>query len=131
MHRWFDVDERFTPITTPAELDALFERSYEGAVLLFKHDPYCSVSDFAYGEIKRLGGDVPWIDVAADQPISFEVARRTGVRHESPQVIVLRDGGAAWAASHWSIKADMVRAAIEAADRASTSDPKRAKRQMR
>jgi bacillithiol system protein YtxJ len=37
------------------------------------------------------------------------------VRHESPQVIVLRGGEVAWAAAHFKITAEAVRKALEAA----------------
>ena len=34
-------------------------------------------------------------------------------RHESPQVIILRNGVAVWNASHWKIKADAVKSAVD------------------
>ncbi len=67
-----------------------------------------------------LGGDVPLVDVRRAHDVSDEIARRTGVRHESPQVIVLRDGRAVWSASHGAITAGAVRAA---GDRATDPDP--------
>jgi hypothetical protein len=45
------------------------------------------------------------------------------VRHESPQVIVLRAGRAAWSASHFRITADAVRGALDAARRADPETP--------
>ena len=107
----FGMDERFTPVTSRAELDALFERSRTEPVIVFKHDPYCSISSYAYGELKRVEGEIPWIDVANDQPLSFFFAEKTGVEHESPQVVVLHNAEAVWSASHWSIRADAVREA--------------------
>ncbi len=47
---------------------------------------------------------------------SDAVTERTGVRHESPQVIVLRDGKAVWSASQFRIKADDVAHAIAGGD---------------
>jgi bacillithiol system protein YtxJ len=105
------MDERFTPVTSRAELEALFERSRVEPVIVFKHDPYCSISSFAYGELMKVDGEIPWIDVANDQPLSLWFAEKTGVEHESPQVVVLHDARPVWAASHWSIRADAVRAA--------------------
>jgi bacillithiol system protein YtxJ len=45
--------------------------------------------------------------------VSRELASLTGVRHETPQVIVLRDGKAVWNASHFDVKADDVLKAVE------------------
>ena len=42
----------------------------------------------------------------------MEVQALTGVRHESPQVLLLREGRAAWHASHRGITGERVRAAL-------------------
>ena len=114
MLHYLDMDERFTPVTSRSELETLFERSRTEPVIVFKHDPYCSISSFAYGELLKVDGEIPWIDVANDQPLSLWFAEKTGVEHESPQVVVLHDAKPVWAGSHWSIRADAVRAAAAA-----------------
>ncbi len=106
------ADEHFTPVTDLAELDTLFARSREEPVVLFKHDFACPISAAAYGQMSRLPGEVPLIDVERGKEIASEVAARTGVRHESPQVIVLRDGRAVWDASHFDIVANAVAQAV-------------------
>jgi bacillithiol system protein YtxJ len=111
LHPWADMDERFTPVKSRGELDALFERSRTEPIIIFKHDPYCSISSYAYGELLKVDGEIPWIDVAGDQPLSFAFAKMTGVEHESPQVVVLHDAKPVWAGSHWAIRADAVREA--------------------
>ncbi len=103
----------FVPVSDEDELEQWRARSAEGPVLLFKHDPYCSISFVAYRELDRLGGEIPTIDVAKSKALSMAIARQTGVRHESPQVIVLRDGEAAWSASHFAITADAVADALD------------------
>ena len=109
--------EQFTPVATVADLEPLFARSGGEPVVLFKHDPYCPISLAAYRQMSRLGGGIPLIDVARDREVAREVAERTGVTHESPQVLVLRDGRAVWSASHFDITADAVSGAIESAGR--------------
>lgn len=108
------MDDQFTPITDAAALDALFAASAQKPVILFKHDPYCPISARAFREMARVADDVAIIDVANDQDIARAIAERTGIRHESPQAIVLRDGAAAWSASHGRIKADDVAQAAQA-----------------
>lgn len=109
---------QFTPITEPAELDRLEEASARGPVLLFKHDPWCSISLSAYRQMEAVGGDVSLLDVADAHELSMEAARRTGVRHESPQVILLRNGEVAWSASHFAISTEAVSKARAAASEA-------------
>ena len=108
------MDEHFTPITNTASLDALFASSATQPVILFKHDPYCPISTRAYREMERVQGDVSLIDVEQDKAIASAVAERTGIRHESPQVIVVKDGQPVWSASHFNIKADAVSHATHA-----------------
>jgi bacillithiol system protein YtxJ len=105
---------RFVPVPTTTALDALLERSHQQPVLLFKHDPYCSISSLAHDQLARLGGEIPWIDVADDRDVARAATERTGIRHESPQVILLRDGKAVWSASHFDITTSAVEDATSA-----------------
>lgn len=106
------TNEHFTPVAAVAELEPLFAQSRDEPVILFKHDPYCPISAAAYRQMSRITGEIPLIDVARAKDVAREVAERTGVKHESPQVLVLRDGRAAWSASHYDITADAVTEAV-------------------
>jgi bacillithiol system protein YtxJ len=97
------VPTRFVPVPDVDALDDWIPRA--GPVLLFLHDPRCPTSRAAYGEVARLGGEVALVDVRRSGAVAAAIAARTGVRHESPQLILLRDGRAAWAASHRAITA--------------------------
>ncbi len=50
------------------------------------------------------------------------MASRTGIKHESPQVIVLRNGRPVYAASHWDITGEEVARAAGAAETARRTD---------
>lgn len=93
----------FPALTDAAEIDALFDRSKTAPVVIFKHDPYCPISMGAYRRMTQFSGDVVLVDVANAQALASAITERTGVRHESPQVIVLKDGQAVWSASHYAI----------------------------
>ncbi|MDQ6604179.1 MAG: bacillithiol system redox-active protein YtxJ [Chloroflexota bacterium] len=108
------MDEHFTPITTTESLDALFTSSAERPVILFKHDPYCPISARAYREMERVQGAIALVDVENDKAIASAVTKRTGIRHESPQVIVVKDGQPVWSASQFNIKTDAVSQAAQA-----------------
>lgn len=104
----------FPAVTTTHAVDELFERSKQAPVLVFKHDPYCPISAAAYREMTKVQGDIALVDVEHDKDVASTVTKRTGVKHESPQVIVLKDGRATWSASLWDITADAVRTAAGA-----------------
>ena len=107
-----DPEEHFVPVADRTELDRLFAESAEQPVVLFKHDFACHISANAYRELASVPGEVPLIDVARQKELADAVASRTGIEHESPQVIVLHNGRPVYAASHWDITAEeVVRAA--------------------
>jgi bacillithiol system protein YtxJ len=92
----------FVALTTPEEVLAVL--AAEGPQLLFLRDPWCPVSRDADDEIYGLGVAVPTIDVSKSHDLGMLVQEQTGIRHESPQVIVVKDGKAAWHASHYGIR---------------------------
>ena len=107
----------FHHITDVDDLDMAFTRSNERAVVLFKHDPFCSISSRAHSQVSQVAAPVFLVDVARDRDLSLTVSDQTGVRHESPQTIVLRAGAAVWHASHGSITTTAVSDAVERAKR--------------
>lgn len=112
--------ESFVPLTDPAGVATLLERSHEGPLVLFLHDDFCPISGRAYAEMTALRQrpegetETSLVDVRHDRAVSREIESLTGVRHESPQTIVLRNGRAVWDASHFAITAEAVAGAIAA-----------------
>jgi bacillithiol system protein YtxJ len=98
----------FVPITDTVALEAQFHASHTSPVILFQHDPWCGISADAHEALIALPMSVSLIDVARQPSLSRLIEDRTGVRHESPQVLVLRDGVAVWSASHRAINAEAV-----------------------
>ena len=105
-------------LSTPDELDRLFSASGERPVWLFKHSLTCWISDEARREFEQFVADsaaedheFALLEIQRVENLSQAVAERTGVRHESPQALLIRDGKAAWTASHWSITAEALAAA--------------------
>jgi bacillithiol system protein YtxJ len=80
------------------------------AAVVYKHSARCGSCLAALQEVQRFAADhaeipVYQVDVLAERALSDAIAERLGVRHASPQVIVVRDGRAAWSATHWSVTA--------------------------
>src|SRR5262245_24545697 len=105
----------FRRLSDDGSIEELLAQSHQHPVVLFEHDPYCGVSTDVEEELETLDVEVVVLDVSRQHDLKRQVAERTGVRHESPQVIVLRGGEAAWTASHFQITAEAVRRAVEAA----------------
>jgi bacillithiol system protein YtxJ len=108
-------------IETENDLEELLATSSERPVLLFKHSNACPISSRAHGEIERLleGETDPkfgfgMVVVQKTRALSNAIEERFGVRHETPQAIVVRDGKAVWDASHFDVTRDRVAGALEA-----------------
>jgi bacillithiol system protein YtxJ len=101
------METQFMTVADEAALEQLFARSEEEPVVLFKHSSTCPISAMAYQRMKEVE-DVALVVVQRSRDLSRTVEARTGVRHESPQVLVLRRGQSVWSASHFDITADAV-----------------------
>ncbi len=86
----------------------LFELSNEKPVLLFKHSVTCPLSAEAYEQMEKFEGEINMVVVQQARAVSNEIESRTGIRHQSPQVIILRNGQPAWHASHFKITTQSV-----------------------
>jgi bacillithiol system protein YtxJ len=108
------MGKNFLRIEDRTTLDSLLTDSKQRPVIVFKHSNACSISARAYREMQKFEGDVNILEVQSARDISRELADLTGVRHETPQVIVLRDGKAVWNASHFDVTANDVAKALAA-----------------
>jgi bacillithiol system protein YtxJ len=102
----------FRKFTDVGAFGELVESSRVRPVVIFKHSTTCPISSSAYREMRDFDDEVALVEVQNARELSREIAERTGVRHESPQVIILRHGKPVWNASHWKIKKENVAAAV-------------------
>jgi bacillithiol system protein YtxJ len=98
------------PLHDVESVDAAIAESRERPVLLFKHSRYCGVSCEALDELQSHMGSqsestaaYKMVTVQTHRSVSDAIAQRLGIRHETPQAILLRDGKAVWNASHFRI----------------------------
>lgn len=87
--------------------------------IIFKHSYNCPISRRAKIEMDRFMKqqsrelEYEFVDVNENRSRSNEVAEKYGIRHESPQVIILDDAGdVLWNASHYEISEDSISQAI-------------------
>ncbi len=93
-------------LTTEADLEAVIERSNTVPCVIFKHSTRCSISSMAKSRFERnwdLDGteiEPYYLDLIAYRPVSNKIAETLGVEHQSPQVVLLKDGKAIYNTSH-------------------------------
>jgi bacillithiol system protein YtxJ len=112
------------------ELDTLLAESSDRPLLLFKHSMSCGTSYEALDELMdhlnrrpaeaahHERGDRPparyaMITVQTHRDLSTAVATRLGVRHETPQALLIRAGRVVWSASHFRVTGGALEAAIK------------------
>jgi len=111
-----------TPDGWPAVLQAT------PLLLLFKHSPLCGASGVSHDRVTDFADahpDLPifLIDVIAQRELSGRIAAALGVGHESPQVILIRDGQPVWNRSHFRITRDALETAVARARTAGRPPP--------
>ncbi len=80
------------------------EISQNNPVLIFKHSTRCMISSMALGRLERKWKDSNikpyFLDLIANRDVSNGVESFFGVRHESPQAILIKDGKVVFHTSH-------------------------------
>ena len=97
-------------VTDLGKLNEIIDLSTEKPAVIFKHSTRCSVSRMVLKQFENeydLQDKVVlyFLDLIEHRAISNEIATRFGVVHQSPQLIVIKDGKAVYDASHESIDA--------------------------
>ena len=109
------MSEPLRTISTLDELEGAIAGSSDRPSVIFKHSPTCGLSAMAFESLReflndRQTGDANWflLSVRASRAVSAEVATRFGIRHESPQALVLVDGKVVWHGSHYRATAESI-----------------------
>jgi bacillithiol system protein YtxJ len=104
------------------ELEQLLRESEARPLLLFKHSYTCGISAEALDELlvhldrqQPAAARYALVTVQTHREVSNAVSRKLGVRHETPQALVIRDGQVVWSASHFRVTAGAMREAIRTA----------------
>lgn len=103
-------------LTSEADLENAMAASDSKNIILFKHSTRCSISSMAKSRLERgwniseAEADIYYLDLIQYRSVSNAIAENLGVVHQSPQVIVVRNGKAVYDASHSAIDAQSIKA---------------------
>jgi bacillithiol system protein YtxJ len=103
-------------LETPSQLHQIRSESHQRPQLIFKHSTRCNISSTAKARLERagfpVGIDFYFLDLIAHRSISNQIAEDFHVFHESPQVILIKDGECIYDESHLGISMDAITAAL-------------------
>ena len=104
-------------LTDLGQLNEIVDLSTEKLVAIFKHSTRCSISRMVLKQFESEFDlqdkvDPYFLDLLEHRDISNEIASRFGVQHQSPQIIVIKDGKAVYNASHESVDVQKITAFV-------------------
>lgn len=97
-------------LESESQLEGLINDSFTRPVVLFKHSNRCSLSSLALNRLQNLqqfsgNADFYFLDLLRYRNISNAVADQLQVYHQSPQLLLVKDGECIYEASHLDIHA--------------------------
>lgn len=97
-------------LTDLGQLNEIVDLSNEKAVLIFKHSTRCSISRYALKQFENefdLEEKITpyFLDLLNHRDVSNEIANRFDVFHQSPQILLIKQGKAIFSTSHDDIDA--------------------------
>jgi bacillithiol system protein YtxJ len=104
------------PLKDLQQLDAIIEQSKDvkfEKIAIFKHSTRCTISDMVKNRLEKSVVDkdslpVYYLDLIAYRSISNRIAELFDVEHESPQLLIIKDGICVKHASHTDVTAQML-----------------------
>lgn len=98
-------------LTSISQLEEIMESSKTKPIVIFKHSTRCGISRMVLGQFEREFDitdnvvDLYYLDLLSYRNISDEIAARFQVFHQSPQLLVIKNGVSVFDASHNGIAA--------------------------
>jgi bacillithiol system protein YtxJ len=92
---------------TKEDLQAWLSANQNERVVLFKHSTTCPISAAAYEQVikfeEQTKTPIALVRVIEERALSNDIAAQFGVRHQSPQALVIDHGKVTWHDSHYQI----------------------------
>lgn len=106
------VEAKFFTLNTTEQFDEIDEISHTKPVVLFKHSTRCIISRTVLKQFENdfhlIEDKIDWylLDLLNHRDVSNEIAHRYNVTHQSPQILVIRNGKAVFNESHEGINVE-------------------------
>ena len=99
-------------LTDDNSFQLAMDNSFERKILIFKHSTRCSISSMALNRIednvRRKIATCYFLDLLKYRSISNKIEEELGVKHESPQILVIENGVCTYHSSHNDISWDRI-----------------------
>lgn len=99
-------------LSSAEQLAAIKAASFQQAQLIFKHSTRCSISTMVLNRLEKSEQPAHihfhYLDLLAYRPLSNQIAEDFSVYHESPQVLLIKNGECVYDESHHGINMDEI-----------------------
>jgi bacillithiol system protein YtxJ len=103
---------QWNPITTIEQLDTISAASFTKPQIILKHSTTCSISKMALARLERSTTpadiDFNFLDLLNYRSISQAIAEKFDVVHESPQILLIKNGECIYEESHGGIQMEEI-----------------------
>jgi bacillithiol system protein YtxJ len=99
---------KWIPLTSEEQIMQIKEKSAVVPQVIFKHSTRCSISSMVLSRLER--SDVPeqmdfyFLDLVKYRSLSNQIAEDFHVAHESPQILLIKNGECIYDESHMAIQ---------------------------
>lgn len=98
------------PLTSEEQIVSIKNASFSRPQVIFKHSTRCSTSSMVLNRLDRSDApaaiDFYFLDLLSYRSVSSHIAELFSVHHESPQVLVIKNGECIYDESHMAISID-------------------------
>jgi len=104
----------WNPLLRADQIPGLMNQSHDKPILIFKHSTRCIISAMVLRELEANAekltelGHWYYLDLIANRDCSNKIAQELKVVHQSPQLIIVRNGVVLWDASHQAITPETI-----------------------
>ena len=99
------------------QISEIIDRSQHKPQVIFKHSSRCSISSVALQRLQKAqqpeGLDFYFLDLLAHRFLSNKVAEKFSVHHESPQILLIKNGKCVYDESHLGISMNDIAMEVE------------------
>jgi bacillithiol system protein YtxJ len=107
------------PLIEEAQLQTIKELSKQKPQVIFKHSTRCNISSMVKNRLDRSdapgNADFYYLDLIRYRNLSSKVSETFNVYHESPQILVIKNGECVYDESHNAISMDEIMELLPAA----------------
>lgn len=101
---------KWNTLDSDEQLNDLEHNSYLKPQLIFKHSTRCSISSMVKARLSKNENpqniDCYYLDLISNRALSNLIADKYSIRHESPQVLLIKNGKCVFNESHSAIYFD-------------------------